>query len=80
MQALIEGYLKPMKAIDWDKGSLYGFRAMSFPSFLNYDQVTVPVQIIHGENDRGLKKAAKQVHPRRTCQMLEMREIRQKIH
>ena len=63
MKALIEGYLKPMKAIDWDKGSLYGFRAMSFPSFLNYDQVTVPVQIIHGENDRGLKKAAKQACP-----------------
>ena len=34
-QALIEGYLKPMKAIDWDKGSLYGFQPKSFPSFLH---------------------------------------------
>lgn len=61
MQALIEGYLKPMKAHDWDRGSLYGFRAMSFPSYLDYSQVAVPVQFIHGEQDRGLKKAARQV-------------------
>ena len=66
-QALIEGYLKPMKAVDWDKGSLYGFRAMSFPSYLNYEQVSVPVQIIHGEHDRGLKKAAKQVRNQAVC-------------
>ena len=51
-----------VQAHDWDKGSLYGFRAMSFPTYLRYEAVHVPVQIIHGENDRGLKKAAKQVH------------------
>lgn len=51
------------QAHDWDKGSLYGFRAMSFPTYLRYEAVHVPVQIIHGENDRGLKKAAKQVPP-----------------
>ena len=34
---------------------------MSFPTYLRYEAVHVPVQIIHGENDQGLKKAAKQV-------------------
>lgn len=61
LQALIEGYLRPMRAHDWDKGSLYSFRTMSFPAQLPYDAIVPPVLVITGEKDRMLTRSAKQV-------------------
>lgn len=60
-EMLIEGYLKPMRAHDWDKGSLYSFRTMSFPNFVPYDSITPPVLVITGEKDIMLTKSAKQI-------------------
>ena len=61
LQTLIEGYLKPMRAHDWDKGSLYSFRAMSFPSRLPYESIAPPVLVLTGEKDEMLTRSAKQV-------------------
>ncbi|KAK9793711.1 hypothetical protein WJX73_004354 [Symbiochloris irregularis] len=60
-QDLIDGYLKPMRAHDWDKGSLYSFRTMSFPAKLPYETIAPPVLIVTGEKDRMLTRSAKQV-------------------
>lgn len=60
-QALIDGYLKPMRAHDWDRGSLLSYRAFSFSSDMNYSQVTQPVLFITGERDRQLTEGAKKV-------------------
>lgn len=67
VQMLIEGYLKPMRAHDWDKGSLYSFRTMSFPNFVPYDSITPPVLVITGEKDIMLTKSAKQVPACAAC-------------
>ena len=60
-QEVIEGYLKPMRANDWDRGSLLSMRSMTFPSEFPYDTITVPVLILIGERDTFLLKTAKQV-------------------
>ena len=46
---MIDGYLKPMRAHDWDRGSLLSYRAFSFSSDMPYSQVTQPVLFITGE-------------------------------
>ncbi|CAL8466073.1 g5609 [Coccomyxa elongata] len=60
-QDIIDGYLKPMRSHDWDKGSLLSMRVMSFPSSFPYDSIKVPVHIIIGEDDTFLLKTAKEV-------------------
>lgn len=60
-QDIIDGYLKPMRSHDWDRGSLLSMRTMSFPSSFPYDSISVPVQIIIGEDDTYLFKTAQQV-------------------
>ena len=59
-----------MRAHDWDKGSLYSFRAMSFPAQLPYASIAPPVLIVTGEKDRMLTQSAKQVG----CQQERERE------
>ena len=62
VQAVIEGYLRPMLADNWDRGSLYSYRAFSFPSVMPYQAITQPVMFITGEKDGALTKGAKKVH------------------
>ena len=59
VQAVIEGYLRPMLAHNWDKGSLYSYRAFSFPSDMPYEAITQPVLFITGERDQPLTGGAK---------------------
>lgn len=59
MQAVIEGYLRPMLADNWDRGSLYSYRAFSFPSDMPYEEITQPVMFITGEKDQPLTRGAK---------------------
>lgn len=60
-QKVIEGYLRPMLADNWDRGSLYSYRAFSFPSEMPYETITQPVMFITGEKDGALTKGAKKV-------------------
>ncbi|DBA94317.1 hypothetical protein WJX77_007900 [Trebouxia sp. C0004] len=60
-QAVIEGYLRPMLADDWDRGSLYSYRAFSFPSDMPYEEIRQPVMFITGEKDGALTQGAKKV-------------------
>lgn len=61
VQAVIEGYLRPMLADNWDKGSLYSYRAFSFPSDMPYEAITQPVLFITGEKDQPLTRGAQKV-------------------
>ena len=61
LQAVIEGYLKPMLADNWDRGSLYSYRAFSFPSDMPYEEIRQPVMFITGEKDGALTRGAKKV-------------------
>jgi len=61
LQAVIEGYLRPMLADNWDRGSLYSYRAFSFPSDMPYEEIRQPVMFITGEKDGALTRGAKKV-------------------
>ncbi len=61
VQEEIDGYLRPMRAQDWDKGSLLSMRTMNFAGSFPYESITVPVNIIIGEDDTFLLKTAKRV-------------------
>ena len=61
VQEEIDGYLRPMRAQDWDKGSLLSMRTMNFAGSFPYESITVPVNIIIGEEDTFLLKTAKRV-------------------
>ena len=61
VQEDIDGYLRPMQAQDWDKGSLLSMRTMNFASSFPYESITVPVDIIIGEDDTFLLKTARRV-------------------
>jgi hypothetical protein len=61
VQEEIDGYLRPMQAQDWDKGSLLSMRTMNFASSFPYESITVPVDIIIGEDDTFLLKTARRV-------------------
>ena len=50
-----------MLADNWDRGSLYSYRAFSFPSEMPYEAITQPVMFITGEKDGALTKGAKKV-------------------
>lgn len=60
-QDVIDGYLKPMRSNDWDRGSLLSLRAMSFPSAYPYEAISVPVLTLIGEKDTFLLKTAQRV-------------------
>ena len=70
VQAVIEGYLRPMLADNWDKGSLYSYRAFSFPSDMPYEAITQPVLFITGEKDQPLTRGAQKVYPKSPCVLL----------
>ena len=61
LQAVIEGYLRPMLADNWDRGSLYSYRAFSFPSDMPYEEIRQPVMFITGEKDGALTRGARKV-------------------
>ena len=50
-----------MLADNWDRGSLYSYRAFSFPSDMPYEAIKQPVMFITGEKDGALTKGAKKV-------------------
>ena len=50
-----------MLADNWDRGSLYSYRAFSFPSEMPYEAIKQPVMFITGEKDGALTKGAKKV-------------------
>ena len=50
-----------MLADNWDRGSLYSYRAFSFPSEMPYEAIKQPVMFITGERDGALTKGAKKV-------------------
>ena len=51
-----------MLADNWDRGSLYSYRAFSFPSDMPYEEIKQPVMFITGEKDQPLTRGAKKVH------------------
>ena len=53
-----------MLADNWDRGSLYSYRAFSFPSEMPYEAIKQPVMFITGEKDGTLTKGAKRVRVR----------------
>jgi hypothetical protein len=60
-QDMIDGYLRPMRSHDWDRGMLLSMRSWSSPEAFPYEVVSVPVQIIIGEDDAFLLKTAVKV-------------------
>ena len=48
-------------ADNWDRGSLYSYRAFSFPSDMPYEAIKQPVMFITGEKDQPLTRGAKKV-------------------
>lgn len=55
---VVKGYLKPMKAINWDRGSLLGFRAFSFPDDIpRYEAIEQPVLLVQGAEDSTIPRA-----------------------
>ena len=50
-----------MLADNWDRGSLYSYRAFSFPSEMPYEAIKQPVMFITGEKDGALTKGARKV-------------------
>ena len=67
---MIEGYLRPMLAHNWDRGSLYSYRAFSFPSDMPYEAIQQPVMFITGEKDQPLTRGAKKVRHMSLCKDL----------
>ena len=60
-QEMIETYLRPLRAHDWDRGALLSFRAMKRPEALPYEAVTQPVLLVIGSQDRMLLKSTQKV-------------------
>lgn len=61
LQEMIETYLRPLRAHDWDRGALLSFRAMKRPEALPYKAVTQPVLLVIGSQDRMLLKSTQKV-------------------
>lgn len=58
----IEGYLRPMKADDWDVGMLQTLRSVNFTTRFPYRHLRgVPVLFVLGERDEGLTRQAYKV-------------------
>lgn len=53
-QEAIDGYLRPLKAKDWDKAALLNLRAFSIPMEYDYSGIDVPVLVILGRDDESL--------------------------
>jgi hypothetical protein len=60
-QEMIETYLRPLRAHDWDRGALLSFRAMKRPEALPYEAVTQPVLLVIGSQDSMLLKSTHKV-------------------
>ena len=60
-QEMIETYLRPLRAHDWDRGALLSFRAMKRPEALPYEAVTQPVLLVIGSQDNMLLKSTQEV-------------------
>jgi hypothetical protein len=58
---MIETYLRPLRAHDWDRGALLSFRAMKRPEALPYEAVTQPVLLVIGSQDSMLLKSTHKV-------------------
>lgn len=55
VQDVIEGYLKPLQAMDWDRGALLNLRAFSIPPAYDYASLAQPVLLVQAS---GLLSAA----------------------
>jgi pimeloyl-ACP methyl ester carboxylesterase len=58
-QEVIEGYLKPLQADDWDRGTLLNLRSFSFPTGYDWSRVTVPTLVVAGRDDAPLVDGAR---------------------
>lgn len=58
-QDVIDGYLLPLQAPDWDRGALLNLRAFSLPPAYDYSAVTAPVVLVVGSEDGPLTEAAR---------------------
>lgn len=54
LQEAVEGYLKPLKAKDWNRAALLNLRAFSLPMSYDYNTVQVPVLVVQGTHDRSV--------------------------
>jgi pimeloyl-ACP methyl ester carboxylesterase len=57
-EEIIEGYLRPLKAVDWDRAALLNLRAFSLPPSFDYASVAAPVLVVQGAHDGGLTRNA----------------------
>jgi pimeloyl-ACP methyl ester carboxylesterase len=55
----IQGYLKPLKAHDWDKAALLNLRSFNLPASYPYKSLRVPVLVVQGKFDGQLTKNAR---------------------
>lgn len=60
-QDVIDGYLRPLRAQDWDRASLLNFRAFSIPPTYDYAALSQPVLLVQGSNDGGLTVNAREL-------------------
>ena len=50
----VEGYLKPLRAKDWDRAALLNLRAFTLPMAFDYGSLDAPVLVVSGRDDGGL--------------------------
>lgn len=56
---MIDGYLLPLQAHDWDRGALLNLRAFSIPPSYKYSALQAPVLLVAGSEDGALTKSAR---------------------
>jgi pimeloyl-ACP methyl ester carboxylesterase len=52
---VIDGYLKPMKADNWDRAYLLMLRAFSLPSPPSWASMHQPVLVVQGDQDTSVR-------------------------
>lgn len=77
-QEVIDGYLKPLTADNWDRGALLNMRTFTIPPAYDYASLAQPVLLVQGSNDGGLTENARvlsrllQQRPQGSTQFVEM--------
>lgn len=59
LQEAVDGYLKPLRARDWDRAALLNLRAFALPMSFEYAGVTAPALVVQGTQDGGLIENAR---------------------
>ncbi|KAL4425122.1 hypothetical protein ABPG77_008227 [Micractinium sp. CCAP 211/92] len=60
-QDVINGYLRPLRAVNWDRASLLNYRTFALPPPYDFSTLRQPVLLVQGSEDGGLTKNAREL-------------------